>query len=103
MVCFPQTVSDDSGSFFSNFQGFISYGFVGSREIRSDRDAFIREQRLYKFMHFFLIWLINNINNKIYIFISFNTVYVLPVYDALYIFMSVGDMSLFWVGVCDES
>ena len=53
-------VSHDSGQFFSNFQGFISSGFVGSREIHSDRELFIRGQRLYKFMHFVLICLINN-------------------------------------------
>ena len=57
-------------------------------------------------MHFLLICLINNINNNIdniYIFVSFNTVYVIPVYAVLLIFMMpVGDMSMFLVGVCDE-
>ena len=93
-------------SILFNFQGFISCGFVGSREIHSDHDAFIRGQRLYKFMHFLLICLVNNINsniNNIYSFISFNTVYVIPVYAVLFIFMMpVGDMSMFLVGVCDE-
>ena len=38
-----------------------------------------------------------------YILISFNTVYVIPVYAVLFIFMMpVGDMSMFLVGVCDE-
>ena len=58
---------------------------------------FIRGQRLYKFMHFLLICLINN-NNNIYIFISFNTVYVIPVYAVLFIsMMPLGDMSMFYV------
>ena len=105
MVHFSQTVSHDSGQFFSNFWGFITCGFVGSREIHSDRDTFIRGQRLYNFMHFLLICLINNTNNNnnMYIFISFNTVCVIPVYAALLIFMMpVGDMSVFLVEVCDE-
>ena len=57
----PQTVSHDSGQFFSTFLGFISCNFVSSREIHSDHDSFIRGQRLYKFMHFLLICLISNI------------------------------------------
>ena len=75
MVRFPQTVSHDLGLFFSSFQSFISCGFVGSREIHSDRDAFIRGQKLYKFVHFLLISLINNINNNINnIYISFSSI-----------------------------
>ena len=74
--------------------------------MHSDRDTFIRGQRLYNFMHFLLICLINKINNNIdsiHIFISFNTVYVIPVYAVLFIFiMPVGDMSMFLVGVCNE-
>ena len=54
---FP-TVSHDSGQFFFNFSGFISCGFVGSREIHSHRNAFIWGQRLYKLMHFLFICLI---------------------------------------------
>ena len=106
MVHFPWTVSHNLGQFFSNFQGFISCGFVGSREIHSDRAAFIRGQSLYKFMHFLLICLINNVNNNyMYIFFFFNTVYVFPVHAVLFIFiMPVGDMSMFFlVGVCNES
>ena len=105
MVRFPQTVSHDSGQFFSNFECFISCCFVGSREIHSNRDAFIRGQRLYKFMHFLLIasytiliilWIICSL-------ISFNTVYVFSDYAVLFIsMMPVGDKSMFLVGVCGE-
>ena len=106
MVCFLQAVSHDSGQFFSNCQGFVSYGFVGCREIHSDRDSFIRGQRLCKCIHFLLNCLINSINNNInniYVFIFFNTVYVIPVYAVLFIFMiPVGYMSMFLVGVCNE-
>ena len=72
MVCFQQTVYHDSGQFLSNFQGFISCGFAGSRKIHSNHDAFIRGQRLYKFMHFLLICLINNIDNNINNIYSFS-------------------------------
>ena len=101
MVCFPQTISHDSGQFFSNFQGFISCGFVGSREIHYDHDVFIRGQRHCKFMHFLLICLIDkNYNNNIYILISFLTAYVIPVYAVFFVFfmMPVCDMSMFLVG-----
>ena len=101
-VSHRQSLTTQVNSFF-NFQGFISCGSAGSREIHSDRDAFIWGQRLYKFMHFLMICLIKHNNNNKYIFISFNTVCVIPVYAALLIFMMpVGDMSTFLVEVCDE-
>ena len=66
----------------------------------------VQGQRRYKFMHFLLICLINSINdniNNIYVFISFSTVYVIPVFAVLFMFMMpVGGMSMFLVGVCDE-
>ena len=91
MVRFPQTVSRDSGQFFSSFQGFINFGFVGSREVHSNRDAFIQALQIYALS---LDLPRSNINN-ICIFISFNAVYVIPVYAVLFIFMMpVGDMSM---------
>ena len=104
MVCFPQTVSHDLGQFFSNVKGFISCGFVGSREIHSDHDAFIRGQRLFKSMHF-LLSAILIIMLIICIFISFDTVNVISLFMLLYFYdasCSLGHMSMFLVGICDE-
>ena len=54
-------------------------------------------------MHFLLICLISSIDNNInnlYIFISFDTVYIIPVYAVLFIvMMPVGDMSMFLVAM----